>query len=94
MTAAAGVACGSHNYARSHSAAYVVSARAEPAVDVDHIKALADGGEPFDFDNLRSLCHACHSRVTRAWRTGGEPPVKGCTADGFPLNPRHWWHGK
>jgi 5-methylcytosine-specific restriction enzyme A len=68
--------------------------RAEPAVDVDHIKALADGGEPFDFDNLRSLCHACHSRVTRAWRTGGEPPVKGCTADGFPLNPRHWWHGK
>jgi 5-methylcytosine-specific restriction protein A len=63
--------------------------RAEPAQDVDHIKPLADGGEPFDLENLRSLCHPCHSRVTRAM--GGEVKVKGCTADGLPLDPSHWW---
>lgn len=40
----------------------------QAAVDVDHIKALADGGEPYDEANLRSLCHPCHSRITRAWQ--------------------------
>ena len=29
---------------------------------VDHIKSLADGGEPFERGNLRALCYAHHSR--------------------------------
>lgn len=33
------------------------------ATDVDHIKALKDGGTN-NLDNLRSLCHACHSMKT------------------------------
>jgi 5-methylcytosine-specific restriction endonuclease McrA len=35
----------------------------EPATDVDHIVRKRDGGSDDD-DNLRSLCHACHSRRT------------------------------
>src|SRR5262245_1603173 len=44
------------------------------AKDVDHIRAIADGGDPWDFSNLRSLCHECHSRVTRAWQQGKPAP--------------------
>ena len=65
---------------------------ARPAVDVDHILPLADGGEPYDFDNLRSLCHACHSRVTRAWTMGAAVKIKGCTVDGLPVDATHWWN--
>ena len=31
---------------------------------VDHIVELTDGGEPYLWTNLRSLCHACHNRKT------------------------------
>ena len=34
------------------------------ATDVDHVKPMADGGNPWDKDNLQSLCHSCHSRKT------------------------------
>ena len=30
------------------------------ATEVDHIKPLEQGGAPFDFDNLQSLCKPCH----------------------------------
>lgn len=36
-----------------------------PAEDVDHVKALEEGGEPFDENNLQALSHACHSRKTQ-----------------------------
>lgn len=36
--------------------------RIERAVLVDHIKELSDGGEPFDINNLKSLCSACHNK--------------------------------
>lgn len=40
------------------------------ATDVDHIKSLADYPElKTDPNNLRSLCHSCHSR--RTWRDQG-----------------------
>ncbi|WP_288297318.1 HNH endonuclease signature motif containing protein [uncultured Pyramidobacter sp.] len=42
--------------------------RTEPAVIVDHVKEIADGGDPYDWDNLRSLCLACHNRKTAAER--------------------------
>lgn len=61
------------------------------ATDVDHIKPLADGGEPYDFENVRSLCHSCHSRVTHAAQLGREVTIKGCDASGYPLDPRAWW---
>jgi 5-methylcytosine-specific restriction endonuclease McrA len=48
------------------------------ATDVDHIRPLADGGAFDDPANLRSLCHECHSRVTRAWQNGKpEPSAQG-----------------
>lgn len=33
-----------------------------PAVLVDHIVPIDDGGAPFELDNLQSLCAACHNR--------------------------------
>jgi len=40
-------------------------------VDVDHRTPIGDGVGSFDDPkNLRSLCHECHSRVTRAWQQG------------------------
>ena len=43
--------------------------------DVDHLVPLADGGSFDDPANLRSLCHSCHSSVTRAWQTGKPEPT-------------------
>ena len=31
---------------------------------VDHVFEILDGGEPFDYNNLQSLCRSCHSRKT------------------------------
>ena len=39
-----------------------------PAVDVDHIRGLSEGGARLDPANLRSFCHPCHSS-----RTGRRP---------------------
>ena len=33
-----------------------------PAEIADHIKPIADGGARLDFDNLQSLCRACHNK--------------------------------
>lgn len=35
------------------------------ATDVHHRVDLADGGDPWSPGNLESLCHSCHSKVTR-----------------------------
>lgn len=35
-----------------------------PVHTVDHIKAILDGGEPYDLDNLQSLCKPCHGIKT------------------------------
>jgi 5-methylcytosine-specific restriction protein A len=37
----------------------------EIATDVDHIRPVEDGGDPWSFTNLMSLCHSCHSMKTR-----------------------------
>ena len=34
------------------------------ATIADHIKELVDGGEPFDLDNLESMCQSCHNSKT------------------------------
>ena len=35
-------------------------------LEVHHYKQLADGGDPFDVANLRSLCRPCHFRAHRS----------------------------
>jgi 5-methylcytosine-specific restriction protein A len=43
--------------------------RIEPAIDVHHINARESNQEiAFDWDNLQSLCKACHSKKTRKSR--------------------------
>ena len=34
-------------------------------LECDHVKPLADGGDPWDMDNLQSLCRGCHVEKTR-----------------------------
>jgi 5-methylcytosine-specific restriction enzyme A len=65
-----------------------------PAADVDHQKAINAGGHPTEWDNLESLCHQCHSRKTLYVERMGKDrvPVKGCRADGTPLDPAHPWN--
>jgi len=43
---------------------WCVRCNEKPAIDVDHIKEIKDGGSPFDLDNLQSLCKSCHAIKT------------------------------
>jgi 5-methylcytosine-specific restriction protein A len=40
--------------------------------EVDHIVPIADGGDRWDWNNLRSLCSTHHSRRTRAYQNTKE----------------------
>lgn len=40
----------------------------EPLAVVDHILELEDGGDPYDYNNLQSLCHCCHNKKTASER--------------------------
>jgi 5-methylcytosine-specific restriction enzyme A len=65
--------------------------RLEPAVHVDHIVAIKDGGEAFPpLDGLMSLCLPCHNEKT----FGKRDVFKGCGADGLPLDQSHPFYGK
>ena len=33
---------------------------------VHHIRAISDGGDAYDVDNLRSLCWACHGKYAKS----------------------------
>ncbi len=35
-----------------------------PGEVVDHVKELKDGGDPWDVDNLMTLCRSCHQKKT------------------------------
>ena len=82
-------------FLRAHPLCAEHLARGEtvPATDVDHIVALPRG-EALDPANLRALCHSCHSAKTRYIDQLGRErvPVKGCSADGRPLDAAHWWN--
>jgi 5-methylcytosine-specific restriction protein A len=57
-----------------------------PAVLVDHIKAINDGGDVYPrLDELMSMCTACHNMK----HAGG---IKGCDVDGMPIDPNHPWN--
>ena len=63
------------------------------AVHVDHVLALAAGGDPFDADNLASLCASCHSQKTGAERSGGPMPEhQGVCVHAHPRDPAHPWN--
>ena len=67
------------------------------ATHVDHVKPIAEGGEPFDLDNLQSACARCHNAKTAREDGGfgnrkGERVRRGCDASGQPLDPKHPWN--
>ncbi len=56
-----------------------------PATDVDHVRPRREHPElAFDWDNLRGLCHSCHSRHTL--QTAKEPEAFGPME---PVPPRY-----
>lgn len=66
---------------------YCLPDRRKAATDVDHFKAIEDGGAPYDMANLRSACASCHSSKT----AHGEK-IHGCDSFGFPRDQRHEWY--
>lgn len=63
-----------------------------PANTVDHVFAIAKGGDPFPpLQGLMSLCASCHGQKTRAVDTEGGKGVrfKGAAVDGMPIDPLH-----
>ena len=37
----------------------------KPGDIVDHIKEISDGGDPFDQNNLQTMCHKHHNQKTK-----------------------------
>ena len=67
------------------------SGRATLAVEVDHKIRITERPDlRLDWDNLQSLCQPCHAAKSAAERSG--KPIKGCDADGVPLDPGHHWN--
>ncbi len=67
-----------------------------PAKHVDHIVAIASGGDPFPpLSGLMSMCHSCHSIKTNAVDRPGGSGVrfKGAGLDGLPVDPSHPFNG-
>lgn len=66
------------------------------AVAVDHIVAIAKGGEPFPpLAGLMSMCAACHNSKTARMDRGnskGASRFKGCDINGDPLDPDDDWY--
>lgn len=60
-----------------------------PALHVDHIVPITQGGEMLHGDNLQALCLPCHSKKTSADEGGA---VRwGCDVHGIPIDPSHPW---
>lgn len=66
---------------------YCPPRRRKTATEVDHFKAIEDGGAPYDMANLRSACKSCHSQKTAR----GER-LHGCDENGIPRDPAHPWN--
>lgn len=72
--------------------------RIEPAIAVDHVKAIKAGGDPFPpLDGLMSLCERCHNEKTNAVdrpdRAATGRRFKGFDVNGNPIDPGDDWHG-
>ena len=59
--------------------------RVRSADEVNHVKPISEGGDPWAWGNLESLCRDHHKRAHGARRCGVDP------ATGLPLGP-HWWN--
>jgi hypothetical protein len=69
----------------------------EPAIAVDHVVAIAKGGDPFPpLSGLMSLCESCHNSKTRRLDSADSGKhvtgFKGCDTDGSPLDPDDPWY--
>ena len=53
------------------------------AEHVDHVLAISAGGDPWDANNLQSLCQDCHNRKTAA--DEGKQATLGCDVEGVPI---------
>lgn len=67
----------------------------EEAKVVDHIIAIAKGGDPFPpLSGLMSMCEPCHNTKTNAVdhpnATGFRRAMKGFDVDGNPIDPMGW----
>lgn len=79
---------------------YCTPGRERLANQVDHRVPVKEGGDPWAWDNLASCCQSCHSRKTASEdgafgnKKGKGKPLRGCDANGRPIDRRHWWNGK
>lgn len=65
--------------------------RAKGAARVDHVVPMKQAWHlRLSPDNLRTLCIPCDAK-RHADKAGGAP-VFGCTTDGHPRDPSHWWN--
>lgn len=67
----------------------------EEAKVVDHIIAIAKGGDPFPpLSGLMSMCEPCHNTKTNAVdhpnASGFRRAMKGYDVDGNPIDPEGW----
>lgn len=63
--------------------------RTVAATTVDHVVPARDAPDRFwDESNWQSLCTSCHSGHKQSLDRTGH--VRGCDADGNPLDDRHW----
>lgn len=46
-------------------------------LEADHIRPLTDGVDPFDMDNLQTLCRGCHVEKSREERRAAFGDVPG-----------------
>ena len=60
------------------------------ATVVDHRTPISAGGGAWDMDNLQSLCVTDHNAAKQSQDATGH--VRGCDADGNPLDPHHPWN--
>lgn len=59
------------------------------ATHVDHVIPRRRGGSD-DPSNLMGLCGTCHNSHKQSLEKTGR--VRGCDANGFPIDPRHPWN--
>lgn len=65
--------------------------RLSPATVVDHVSPhRCDPVLFWDVNNWQSLCETHHNAAKQAFEKSGS--IRGCDADGIPLDPNHFWH--
>lgn len=58
------------------------------SLEVDHILPLDGQGDPYNLDNLRTLCRACHREITaKARRAEADAKVRGKAAWAASVDP-------